>query len=45
MKKKAYKQPQFNVIEVKAADIIATSTQADVTINGETGILIDQENW
>ena len=45
MKKKTYEQPQIEIIEVEQADIIATSTQADVTINGGGVILIDQENW
>ena len=36
MKKKAYEQPQFNVIEVKPADIICTSNTAEDLQNGGT---------
>ena len=36
-KKKKYLAPEMNVIEVKAADIIATSTQQDFGIPSGTG--------
>ena len=48
MKKKAYEQPQFSVIEVEQADIICTSggyNEGPATIGGGSGILIDEENW
>lgn len=48
MKKKAYKQPQINVIEVKAADIICTSggyNASPFSINGGNDLLLDEEDW
>lgn len=35
MKKKFYEQPQMQVIEVKQADIIATSTQGAFSLGGD----------
>ena len=45
MKKKTYEQPEMKVVVIDQADIIATSTQADVTINNGNGFLIDEEDW
>ena len=44
MKKKAYKQPQFSVIEVEQTDIICTSTQTDAFGN-PTGLGYTEEDW
>ena len=43
MKKKAYKQPQFNVIEVEQTDIICTSTQSTLGIKNGEGY--GEEDW
>ena len=45
MKKKTYQQPKIEVVQLDLADIIATSTQADVRINNGNGFLIDEEDW
>lgn len=45
MKKKIYQQPEMKLVVLDQADIIATSTQADVTINNGNGILIDEDDF
>ena len=49
MKKKAYEQPQINVIEVEQADIIATSTtgynEGPLNINGGSGYTLGEDNF
>ena len=43
-KKKKYLAPEMNVIEVKAADIIATSTQTDAFGN-PSGLGYTEDTW
>lgn len=49
MKKKNYEKPQVEIIEVKQAEIICTSTggynEGPITIGGDNGIEIDEEEW
>ena len=48
-KKKKYLAPEITVIEIEAADIIATSTtgynEGPVTIGGGSGIDLDEGTW
>ena len=48
-KKKKYLAPEMNVIEVKAADIIATSTtgynEGSVLFNGGSDYTLGEETW
>ena len=49
MKKKAYEQPQFSVIEVEQTDIICTSTtgynEGPLNINGGSDLELGQIEW